>query len=433
MINKLENLSEQLIKIRSTVFVDNRDISTLVERSIRNRNLYFLLLESMDSTDIQAVKSVFNGCKAVLDDYSAVIKSLSPPPKYLVDLLKRLDDRLVKRIQEFEKAKKSDDLNTIIKYKDSVSDTGILIVTALRSLRNSITATSELIKKLGEDAFKPVVDDETDTAESDQLKTFEKLIGKAMSNRSLGATLKDENLEEFVDVLSSKIEKPSQKFFQLTKFFKTIKDKNLKIDSEKLIASILSLTPEQLTTFNDKIKSLDAGIKQAADTAVETSDELQKQPGETEKPKESEEGAKIGKGKESEEESKLQIDDLKTGELYLQLSPKRNKESFVMFRSVKDKENNLISVKRVLIDKQIAVDDKEFIIPLKQLVRKVDPNVVIKKFMQANEHVSKNKKLVLYETAKKLIHRKSTALIRNELINRQEIDTIERWKKLAGL
>ena len=145
----LESLLEDLFEIKG--MVSENDIPMLVESSIRNRSMAVLLVEGMRNSG--EVKKAIEQVKVVLQRYNQALQAAKPAPAYLVKLLARLQKQLKSGEKGFEKAVNSDDVRVHIKYKDSVSDVSILVISALRTIRNSIDAVNKLVTSLGEDAF----------------------------------------------------------------------------------------------------------------------------------------------------------------------------------------------------------------------------------------------------------------------------------------
>ena len=218
----LESLLEDLFEIKG--MVSENDIPMLVESSIRNRSMAVLLVEGMRNSG--EVKKAIEQVKVVLQRYNQALQAAKPAPAYLVKLLARLQKQLESGEKGFEKAVKSDDVRKHIKYKDSVSDVSILVISALRTIRNSIDAVNKLVTSFGEDAFSS--EEQPSEESKNDIEDLEKLIGQTFADKSLGALLKQENRDEFEKTLRSKIDKPTLVGGPMRRFFSGIKNSNLK-------------------------------------------------------------------------------------------------------------------------------------------------------------------------------------------------------------
>jgi hypothetical protein len=330
----LESLLEDLFEIKG--MVSENDIPMLVESSIRNRSMAVLLVEGMRNSG--EVKKAIEQVKVVLQRYNQALQAAKPAPAYLVKLLARLQKQLESREKGFEKAVKSDDVREHIKYKDSVSDVSILVISALRTIRNSIDAVNKLVTSLGEDAFSS--EEQPSEESKNDIEDLEKLIGQTFADKSLGALLKQENRDEFEKTLRSKIDKPTLVGGPMRRFFSGIKNSNLKIDSDKLIASLELLTLDDIRDLDSEFKSFDNIVKQATETTEETAEDFQvdgadEEEKETEKTEEAEPDSK-----NTEEDTKEDVEDAENSSVeknrFYKYTNKKGKESIVKVIDVLD-------------------------------------------------------------------------------------------------
>ena len=330
----LESLLEDLFEIKG--MVSENDIPMLVESSIRNRSMAVLLVEGMRNSG--EVKKAIEQVKGVLERYEKALQAAKPAPAYLVKLLARLQKQLESREKGFEKAVKSDDVREHIKYKDSVSDVSILVISALRTIRNSIDAVNKLVTSLGEDAFSS--EEQPSEESKNDIEDLEKLIGQTLADKSLGALLKQENRDEFEKTLRSKIDKPTLVGGPMRRFFSGIKNSNLKIDSDKLIASLELLTLDDIRDLDSEFKSFDNIVKQATETTEETAEDFQvdgadEEEKETEKTEEAEPDSK-----NTEEDTKEDVEDAENSSVeknrFYKYTNKKGKESIVKVIDVLD-------------------------------------------------------------------------------------------------
>ena len=330
----LESLLEDLFEIKG--MVSENDIPMLVESSIRNRSMAVLLVEGMRNSG--EVKKAIEQVKVVLQRYNQALQAAKPAPAYLVKLLARLQKQLESREKGFEKAVKSDDVREHIKYKDSVSDVSILVISALRTIRNSIDAVNKLVTSLGEDAFSS--EEQPSEESKNDIEDLEKLIGQTLADKSLGALLKQENRDEFEKTLRSKIDKPTLVGGPMRRFFSGIKNSNLKINSDELIASLKLLTLDDIRDLDSKFKSFDNIVKQATETTEETAEDFQvdgadEEEKETEKTEEAEPDSK-----NTEEDTKEDVEDAENSSVeknrFYKYTNKKGKESIVKVIDVLD-------------------------------------------------------------------------------------------------
>ena len=266
----LDSLLNELLEIRFTARVPQNEIPALIEESIRARDVFVLLTEAMSSNDVRAVESVLGRAESVLNDYGAAVKSANSA--YLTNLLAGLKKRLEKQKNDLRKAKDSDDIRTHVKYKDAVSDTGILILSALRSIRNGVNATAKLVQSLGSDAFNPAGEESEES--EDTLSDFSRLIGQALADNSLGKRMKPEALQQFESELAKQVEKPSVGR-GLSKFITQIGSKNLRVDPEKLLGAMLALSADELQELDRSVKRAEGAVQQVENATEDTVDELQ--------------------------------------------------------------------------------------------------------------------------------------------------------------
>ena len=330
----LESLLEDLFEIKG--MVSENDIPMLVESSIRNRSMAVLLVEGMRNSG--EVKKAIEQVKVVLQRYNQALQAAKPAPAYLVKLLARLQKQLESREKGFEKAVKSDDVREHIKYKDSVSDVSILVISALRTIRNSIDAVNKLVTSLGEDAFSS--EEQPSEESKNDIEDLEKLIGQTFADKSLGALLKQENRDEFEKTLRSKIDKPTLVGGPMRRFFSGIKNSNLKIDSDKLIASLELLTLDDIRDLDSEFKSFDNIVKQATETTEETAEDFQVD-GADEEEKETEETEEAEPdSKNTEEDTKEDVEDAENSSVeknrFYKYTNKKGKESIVKVIDVLD-------------------------------------------------------------------------------------------------
>ena len=330
----LESLLEDLFEIKG--MVSENDIPMLVESSIRNRSMAVLLVEGMRNSG--EVKKAIEQVKVVLQRYNQALQAAKPAPAYLVKLLARLQKQLESREKGFEKAVKSDDVREHIKYKDSVSDVSILVISALRTIRNSIDAVNKLVTSLGEDAFSS--EEQPSEESKNDIEDLEKLIGQTLADKSLGALLKQENRDEFEKTLRSKIDKPTLVGGPMRRFFSGIKNSNLKIDSDKLIASLELLTLDDIRDLDSEFKSFDNIVKQATETTEETAEDFQVD-GADEEEKETEETEEAEPdSKNTEEDTKEDVEDAENSSVeknrFYKYTNKKGKESIVKVIDVLD-------------------------------------------------------------------------------------------------
>jgi hypothetical protein len=330
----LESLLEDLFEIKG--MVSENDIPMLVESSIRNRSMAVLLVEGMRNSG--EVKKAIEQVKVVLQRYNQALQAAKPAPAYLVKLLARLQKQLESREKGFEKAVKSDDVREHIKYKDSVSDVSILVISALRTIRNSIDAVNKLVTSLGEDAFSS--EEQPSEESKNDIEDLEKLIGQTLADKSLGALLKQENRDEFEKTLRSKIDKPTLVGGPMRRFFSGIKNSNLKINSDELIASLKLLTLDDIRDLDSKFKSFDNIVKQATETTEETAEDFQAD-GADEEEKETEETKEAEPdSKNTEEDTKEDVEDAENSSVeknrFYKYTNKKGKESIVKVIDVLD-------------------------------------------------------------------------------------------------
>jgi len=461
MTNNLDTLLESLIETRLASVSDDAD---LIEESVLNRSISVLLLERMDRADISALEDVFKNAEGVLEDYIKAVNSVNPTPEYLPKLLEALSKNLKARKNEFNKAKESDDIRKIVKYKDSVSDTGILIVSALRTIRNSVAASSSLLKSLGDDAFQAV----GDISEESEgiLGDFEKLVGQAVSDKSIGARLKPEVLEKFKSELLSKVEKASTGRGILGKFMSGITDKfqGLKINPDKLVASISLLTPEALQEFDAAIKKVDGAVQQASEVAEETSEELQADSTENENTDASEEITP------EVEEGQFYRYTTKSGKEGIYRVEKKNDNGSVQIRKVVFKDGGIktggsaFAVETDQLDDQLADDEVKasFDAPDEQIESIVDDSESAEEVVSDLEDVaadelkdaaaepdrrtkiSRDRGLEMFKSVAQtpaeagLLYSTVRRVINNEVgyemfESKQEVSTLDRWLMIAGI
>ena len=249
-----------------------------------------------------------------------------------------MQKQLESREKGFEKAVKSDDVREHIKYKDSVSDVSILVISALRTIRNSIDAVNKLVTSLGEDAFSS--EEQPSEESKNDIEDLEKLIGQTLADKSLGALLKQENRDEFEKTLRSKIDKPTLVGGPMRRFFSGIKNSNLKINSDELIASLKLLTLDDIRDLDSEFKSFDNIVKQATETTEETAEDFQvdgadEEEKETEKTEEAEPDSK-----NTEEDTKEDVEDAENSSVeknrFYKYTNKKGKESIVKVIDVLD-------------------------------------------------------------------------------------------------
>ena len=459
MTNNLDTLLESLIETRLASVSDDAD---LIEESVLNRSISVLLLERMDRADISALEAVFKNAEGVLEDYGKAVNSVNPTPKYLADLLKALNKNLEARKNEFNKAKESDDIRKIVKYKDSVSDAGILIVSALRTIRNSVAASSSLLKSLGDDAFQAA----GDTPEESEgiLGDFQNLVNQAVSDRSVGARLKPDVLEKFKSELLSKVEKASTGRGILGKFMSGIKNSRLKIDPDKLVASISLLTPEALQEFDAAIKKVDGAVQQASEVAEETSEELQADSTENENTDASEEITP------EVEEGQFYRYTTKSGKEGIYRVEKKNDNGSVQIRKVVFKDGGIktggptFAVEADQLDDQLTDDEVKasFDAPDEQIESIVDDaesaEDVVNNLKDAavddladavsepdrRTKISRDRGLEMFKGVTQtpaeagLLYSTVRRVINNEVgyemfESKQEVNTLDRWLTIAGI
>jgi hypothetical protein len=465
MANNLDILLENLIEARLTSISDDVD---LIEESILNRSISVLLLERMDRADISALEAVFKNAEGVLEDYGKAVNSVNPTPKYLADLLKALNKNLEARKNEFNKAKESDDIRKIVKYKDSVSDAGILIVSALRTIRNSVAASSSLLKSLGDDAFQAA----GDTPEESEgiLGDFQNLVNQAVSDRSVGARLKPDVLEKFKSELLSKVEKASTGRGILGKFMSGIKNSRLKIDPDKLVASISLLTPEALQEFDAAIKKVDGAVQQASEVAEETSEELQADSAENENTDASEETPEGEETTPEVEEGQFYRYTTKSGKEGIYRVEKKNDNGSVQIRKVVFKDGGIktggptFAVEADQLDDQLTDDEVKasFDAPDEQIESIVDDaesaEDVVNNLKDAavddladavsepdrRTKISRDRGLEMFKGVTQtpaeagLLYSTVRRVINNEVgyemfESKQEVNTLDRWLTIAGI
>lgn len=314
----LDSLLSELLEIRFSARVSQDEIPALIEESIQARDVFVLLTEAMSSGDVKAVENVLNRAEGVLNDYGAAVKSANS--KYLTNLLAGLKKRLEKQKSDLRKAKDSDDIRAHVKYKDAVSDTGILIVSALRSIRNGVNATTKLVQSMGADAFNPAGEESEES--QDTLSDFSRLIGQALADNSLGKRMKPEVLQQFESELAKQVEKPSVGR-GLGKFIAQIGSKNLRVDPEKLLGAMLALSADELQELDRSVKRVEGAVQQAEDTAEDTVDELQ---------------ADVPDAPEQQEEPTTDEGAVETGQFY-RYTTRAGKESIVRVEDVLDNGN----------------------------------------------------------------------------------------------
>lgn len=267
----LDDLLEQTFEIKG--MVSNDEIADLVENSIINRSLNVLLVEAMRSQDVSNIKKIIDQTEKAIDSYGKALQAAKPAPAYLVKLLAKLKKQLQSRRNQLDKTSESDDIRAIVKYKDSVSDIGILTISALRTIRDGVDTANKLIKSMGEEAFNPVGEEAEDS--QDFIDDLEKSIKQSFADNSLAVRLKPEVRSEFENSLMSKVEKPSLTGGKMRQFFAGITKSGLKVDPRSLVASLSLLTLEDLQELDAEIKSVDGAVKKATETTEDTSEEFQ--------------------------------------------------------------------------------------------------------------------------------------------------------------
>lgn len=454
----LDSLLSELLEIRFSTQVPQDEIPALIEKSIQERNMFVLLTEAMSRSDVKAVEDVLSNAESVLNDYGKAVKNANSV--YLTKLLTGLKKRLEKQKSNLQKAKDSDDIRDHVKYKDAVSDTGILIVAALRSIRNGVNATAKLVQSMGDDAFNPAGEESEESQGT--LSDFSRLIGQALADNSLGKRMKPEALQQFESELAKQVEKPSVGR-GLGKFIAQIGSKSLRIDSEKLLGSMLALSADELQELDRSIKQADSAVQQATEAAEETSEELQDDSAEGENSDTTEEASEVEAGQfyrytttrgadrivrvenvldDGNVQLRLVIfngDKLTTGSNVFALKQEKLGDRLTD-QEVKDRfDTPGERVQSIVGNSETANSAIENLsdIPLDELVKAASqsgdkPKVSREQGLKAFSAMAQNPKeaAFLYATVRKAINQD----VGYEMFeSKQEVDTFDRWLTIAGI